>query len=155
MKLSGHGIELDLPDGWDGRIYRREGAQPTLHAANFQLTDRDGDFASGATAVMPYAGAVLVVKEYQPGPRLVLGMGLFASKELPLRIERRHFHSRTLQIGRAEQAGFQHFFTTSGRAFCLYVVVKGLGHPRSARQASDALASLNGILASLRLHPAP
>jgi hypothetical protein len=154
MRLVAHGIEVELPAGWDGRIHRRPGAEATLHAANFQLPDRDGDFASGATGGMPHAGIVFVLKEYQAGPRLVPGTGLFASSTLPLPIERQHFHPRCLQVGRPEQAGFQHFFTASGRPFCLYAVVKGLGaQAHTVAQARDQLGHLNQILSSLRLHP--
>jgi len=42
VKLSAYGIEIDLPRGWDGRIFRRPGADPTLHAANFPLPASDG-----------------------------------------------------------------------------------------------------------------
>lgn len=155
MKLTAHGIEIDLPAGWDGRIYRRPDAQPTLHAANFSLPDRDGDFGSGATAAMPHAGVLLVLKEYEPGPRLIPGRGLFESPELPLPLKHGWFNPRALQVGRPEQAGFQHFFTTSGRPFCLYAVVKGLaGHARVARQARDQLGHMNRILGSLQFQPA-
>lgn len=154
MRLAAHGVEIDLPAGWEGRIYRRPHAQPTLHAANFPLPARDGDFASGAAAGMPYAGIVLVLKEYEPGPRLRPGTGLFASIALPLPIAREQFDPRCLQVVRPDQAGFQHFFTAAGRTFCLYAVIKGLiGHPRAARKARDQVGHLNRILASLQLDP--
>ena len=153
MRLSGHGIEIDLPRGWDGRIFRRHGADATLHAANFPLATEDGDFGSGATARMPHGGALLVVKEYRPGIRLVPGTGLFASSSIPLPLHTGHFHPRSLQVGRPGQAGFQHFFTTAGRPFCLYAVVKAA--PAGATIASGArgqVEQLSHLASSLRFH---
>ena len=37
MIVEAHGIGLDVPDGWEARIYRRPHGDPTLHAANFAL----------------------------------------------------------------------------------------------------------------------
>ncbi len=153
MWLNGHGIEIDLPSGWDGRIFRRAAADATLHAANFPLPTSDGDFGSGATARMPLGGALLVVKEYRAGPRLVPGTGLFASRSIPLPLHSGRFHPRTLQVGRPGQAGFQHFFTVAGRPFCIYAVVKAA--PAAATIASGAhgqVAQLSHLASSLRFH---
>jgi hypothetical protein len=156
MRLSGHGIEIDLPRGWDGRIFRRHGADATLHAANFPLPTSDGDFGSGATARMPHGGAFLVVKEYRAGPRLVPGSGLFVSRSIPLPLRTGHFHPRSLQVGRPGQAGFQHFFTMAGRPFCIYGVVKA--SPAGATIASGArgqVAQLSHLASSLRFQRPP
>src|SRR5437867_2391132 len=37
MVVSAHGISVDLPHGWEGRIFRRRHGDPTLHAATFAL----------------------------------------------------------------------------------------------------------------------
>jgi hypothetical protein len=153
VKLTAYGIEIELPRGWDGRIFRRHGADATLHAANFPLPAADGDFGSGATAKMPHGGALLVIKEYRAGARLVPGTGLFASRSIPLPLRSGHFHPRSLQIGRPGQAGFQHFFTAAGRPFCLYAVIKGA--PTAATVASGAhgqAAQLSHVASSLRFH---
>ena len=153
MRLAAHGIEIDLPRGWDGRIYRRPGADPTLHAASFELPAKDGDFGSGATGRMPHGGTFIVLKEYRAGPRLHPDRGLFASRSIPLPLEPRRFHATTLQVGRPGQAGFQHFFTSAGRPFCLYAVIK---RPRSGiastAQAGDQVGHLSRVLASLAIH---
>ena len=52
MKLASHGLTVDVPQGWDARIYRRPQAEPNLHAANFPLPTDDGDFGSGALSTM-------------------------------------------------------------------------------------------------------
>jgi hypothetical protein len=153
VRLSAHGIEIDMPRGWEARIYRRPGADATLHAASFGLPATDGDFGSGATARMPPGGTFFVVKEYRPDARLVPGAGLFAPRSIPLPLRAHHFHSRSLQVGRAGQAGFQHFFTTAGRPFCLYAVIAaaaegGVVAGGTHRQADH----LSGILSSLTIH---
>jgi hypothetical protein len=151
LRLGAHGIEIELPRGWEGRIYRRPGADPTLHAANFPLPARDGDFGSQATALMPSGGALLVLKEYRPGPHLVPGTGLFGSRSIP-RLHPGGFHPRALQVGRLRQAGLQHFFTSGGRPFCLYAVIKTapLG-ARAAAETHNQIGAVNRVLASLRL----
>jgi hypothetical protein len=156
MRIAAHQIELELPHGWDGRLYRRAGGDPILHAASFALPATDGDFGSGATAIMPAGGAFLALKEYRPGPRLVPGVGLFAARSIPLPLEPARFHPRALQVTRAGQAGFQHFFTASGRPFCLYAVIE----IRSARLASTSSApgrvnELTRILSTLEIVARP
>lgn len=152
MRLAAHGIELDLPTGWDARIYRTHGSDPIMHAASFALPRTDGDFGSGATERMPRRAMFLALKEYRPGPRLVPGEGLFASGSIPLPLGEQHFSSRTLQVTRLGQAGFQHFFTHAGRPFCLYAVVSAdRPDARDAVVARDQVDYVNRILASLRL----
>lgn len=152
MRIAAHEIELELPRGWDGRLYRVAGSPPILHAASFALPLQDGDFGSGATAAIPPGGAFLALKEYQPGPRLLPGVGLFESRAIPLPLTPGHFHPRALQVGRRGQAGLQHFFTAAGRPFCLYAVVS-VSPSRSARIASarERVADVNRILSSLAI----
>ncbi len=155
MRLAAHGIALELPRGWHGRIYRRPGAQPTVHAANFALPGEDGDFGSGATELMPDGGAFLSLKEYEGGPRLVPGQGLFAPAAIPLPLDPRQFHSRRLQVGRRGQAGMQHFFTASGRPFCLYAVVKAPIAGAHAAAQPEQVRTLSRVLSTLAIHQQP
>lgn len=152
MRLAAHGIELDLPNGWDGRIYRTHGSDPILHAATFALPTTDGDFGSGATARMPPGAAFVALKEYRPGPRLVPGKGLFVARSIPMPLDGQLFHSRTLQVTRLGQAGLQHFFTAVERPFCLYAVISahhvGAG---GAVLASDQVGNLNHVLSTLSI----
>lgn len=152
MRIAAHGIELELPSGWDGRLYRVAGSAPILHAASFALPARDGDFGSGATAAIPPGGAFLALKEYTPGPRLLPGIGLFASNAIPLPLSAGHFHPRALQVGRRGQAGLQHFFTASGRPFCLYAVIETGGAASvSIARAHDRVGQLSRALTTLRV----
>jgi hypothetical protein len=152
MRLAAHRIEVELPDGWDGRIYRPGGGAPVLQAASFGLPASDGDFGSGATGLMPAGGAFLALKEYVPDRHLQPGHGLFAAQSLELPIDPRRFHPRALQVGRIGQAGMQHFFTTAGRPFCLYAVIS-TPHARSAHLASaaDRVAELSRVASSLTI----
>jgi hypothetical protein len=158
MKLSAYGISLQLPRGWDGRIYRRPDASPTLHAANFQLPAQDGDFGSSALGHIPQGGIFVALKEYAAGPQLRPGVGLYASHSVPLPLERRYFHARALQVGRPGQAGFQHFFTAAGRRpFCLYAVIDTARPPLqfepfgSPAGAQDQVGNLSGVLSTLTI----
>lgn len=155
MRLTAHGIALELPRGWHGRIFRRPGAQPTVHAANFALPAEDGDFGSGATERMRDAGAFLALKEYEAGPRLVPGQDLFAPASIPLPLDPRRFGSRRLQVGRRGQAGMQHFFTASGRPFCLYAVVKTANAGAHAAAQPGQVHSLSHVLSTLTIHHLP
>ena len=137
MVLSAHGLSIDLPPGWEGRIFRHPGGEPTLHAGDFPLPHSDGDFGSRTTAEMPPGSTLLVLTEYRPGQGLVPGQGLFAGAEIPLPLDVRRFSSRGLLVERPGQAGFQHFFTSQGRPFCLYVVTSG---PAASRAATGAAA---------------
>lgn len=153
MRLAAHGIEVNLPRGWEGRIYRRPGGDPTLHAATFALPHEDGDFGSEATARMPPGASFLVLKEYHPGGGLVPGAGLFARKGLPHPLEPHHFHPRTLQVGRRGQAGAQHFFTAHSRPFCLYAVVSGRAGLSAASVHRRQVDRLNAVLSDLTIAP--
>jgi hypothetical protein len=150
-RLAAHALAIDLPAGWEGRIYRRRGGDPILHAANFSLPADDGDFGSGATARMPPGGCFIALTEYRPGQGLEPGRGLFAPSALPLPLSARDFHHRVLQVGRPGQAGVQHFFTTGGRPFCLYAVVRQPADGRHATVAAEhQVRSMNGVLETVR-----
>lgn len=162
MRLAAHKLSADLPRGWDGRIYARHvevagaaaaertSALPprtaTLHAANFPLPARDGDFGTAATAGMSEQGAFLALTEYVEGNGLRAGRGLFGG-DPPRSLRPSMFSPHTLLLARPGQAGFQSFFTRRGRPFCLYVV---LG---SERRAPDLLGPLNDVLGSLAIEP--
>ena len=151
-RLEAHGISIELPAGWEGRIYRRRGGDPTLHAANYALPGADGDFGSTATELMPHGGSFVVITEYRAGQGLVPGEGLFASRAIPLPLDARRFHPHMLQVGRPGQLGFQHFFTAGDRPFCLYAVVKPGGHGRVAAAAAHPLvSSVSRVLATVAI----
>ena len=148
MVIDAHGIGIDLPPGWEGRIYRRPGGDPTLHAGTFALPAHDGDFGTRATELMPPGASFLVLTEYRPGQGLHPGQGLFASRALPLPLEPRHFRADTLLVGLPGRAGLQHFFTHGDRPFCLYAVVRAR---RRLGAAGAEVGAIDGVLRTLRI----
>jgi hypothetical protein len=147
--LEAHGLRVELPRGWSGRVFKRPAGGATLHAGDFQLPLDDGEFGDRSTAVMPGGGSFLALTEYQPGAGLEPGRGLFAARRIPTTLDPTAFSPRGLAHPRPGQAGTQHFFTTAGRPFCLYVVVSG---PRADRRRQ--LAVLGHVLRSVRVQPA-
>jgi hypothetical protein len=141
VRLAAHGIALELPTGWDGRIWTRPGGGPVAHAANIALPPADGDFATRATETLPADGVVVVLVDYGPGDA---GTALFAAPA-PARVDPAELSPATLLRGRPGQRGLQRFFTASGRAMCLYVVVGSAAH------ASDLAAGVTRVLGTLRV----
>jgi hypothetical protein len=154
LRLHAHGIDVRLPDGWEGKIYRRPEGDPTLHAGTFALPAGDGDFGSRATARMRPGDVFLVITEYRPGNGLRPGHGLFSARELPLPLDVRRFHPRSLLVARHGQVGFQYFFTKSGRPFCLYAVHRRPTHA-TATVAARHGEGLNHVLDSVRISRRP
>ena len=140
MRLEAHGIALDLPAGWDGRIGRRTGGYTIVHAASFALPPEDGDFALATTNRLPPGGVVMALVEYEPA---LAGSGLFEPAGPPATLAPQDFATNTLLRRLPGQSGLQRFFSHAGRAFCLYVVV-GSSHPDAALadQATAVVASL-------------
>ena len=144
LELTGYGIRVDLPRGWEGRIYKRPEGDPTLHAGNFPLPVEDGDFGSRALAAMGSGGAFVVVTEYD---RTLAGRGLF-SQEAPAPMPAdSELDPMALQRTRPGQFGLQRFMTIGGRAFCVYVVVGMVPNP------GELLAQANGVLQTLSIVP--
>jgi hypothetical protein len=147
-RLEAHGISIELPAGWQGRVFRRSGAGATLHAGDFQLVLGDGEFGDASTAAMPAGATFIALTEYLPGDGLHPGRGLFAARRIPRRLDPSAFSASRLAHPRPGQTGTQHFFTTAGRPLCLYVVVAAGGPHRRRR-----LAVVDQVLGTLRVAP--
>lgn len=148
MILAAHGVRVELPARWTGRIFRRRGGNATLHAGDFPLALGDGEFGDASTARMPAGASFVVVTEYIPGVGLEAGRGLFAPSRIHLPLEPRAFATTGLAHPRHGQAGTQQFFTSAGRPFCLYVVLAG-----TARERRRQLPVLDRVLRTLRIEP--
>jgi hypothetical protein len=140
VKLSRYGIEIDLPRGWEGRIYRRPEGRPILHAGNFQLPAEDGDFGTGAVSAMGDGGVFFVLAEYDPEAG---GSGLFSHRGVPGRLEPSEASPRALIRALPGRRGIQRFFTVRGRAFCLYLVAAE--RPSAARLVDEANRVLRSV----------
>lgn len=125
MVIEAHGIRVELPRGWSGRLFRSDGAAVTLHVANYALALKDGEFGDRSTARMPAGGVFLALTEYRPGGDLQPSSGLYAATALDLPLDPAALSSRGLAHARPGQAGAQQFVTLSARPFCLYVVASG------------------------------
>jgi hypothetical protein len=146
VRLHAHGIAVELPVGWSGRVFSRGQGVATLHAGNFTLALDDGEFGDRSTGAMRDGASFLALTEYRAGDGLRPGHGLFAPRRIPRRLDPTALKRTGLAHPRAGQVGTQHFFTASGRPFCLYVVLAG---PRAQRRRQ--LAALEHVLGSLRI----
>lgn len=144
--LRAFGVSASVPAGWEARAFRHAEGAPTLHVASFALPAYDGDFGTRATNGMPAEGLFLTLTEYRTGRGVTPGKGLFAAKA-PRSLDAQALSSRSLLRARPGQRGLQRFFTASGRAFCLYVVVSG-----TARTHTH-LAAASELLRTLRVEP--
>jgi hypothetical protein len=138
------GIDLDVPSGWDVRIYRRQPApgertNPVLHAGNFALPERRGDFGSGAVERMGPTNVLVVLFEYDPPAART---PLFARNGRPRPVAS-DFAPNQLQRILPGQSGVQYFYNEAGRAFCLYVVLGS--HDRRAQLVDDVRQLLSGL----------
>lgn len=127
MRVTGHGLSVDAPQGWEARIFRRESAAPVLHAATFALLETDGDFGAAATGRMRPDDAFAAIVEYRSDAVVRPALGLFAAVGCPTALSVHDFGAAQLQVTRRGQLGCQRFFTDVGRPFCLYAVIRPVG----------------------------
>lgn len=150
MRVSAHGLDVDVPRGWDGEIYKRPGGiralrdrseqtHAVLHLGNFPLPPSRGDYGSGAVEVMRADAVFISLFEF--GAESV-GKALFSAGGVP-NVTADDFATHTLQRPMRGQSGAQFFFNHRGRAFCLYVV---LG---SHARRHELVPEVNQILGSL------
>jgi hypothetical protein len=144
--LHAHGLQIDLPNGWSGRMFSRAHGVATLHAANFALDLEDGEFGDRSTASMHPGSSFIALTEYRPGAGLEPGTGLFAPKRIPWPLDPAGLARTRLAHPRPGQVGMQHFFTSAGRPFCLYVVLAG-----SRTHRRRQLATVDHVLKSLQI----
>lgn len=160
--VSSMGVSVGLPPGWDARIFRRPPSAPpdragasaaapeatthsVTHAANFALPTDTGDFGSSAVEVMGPGDVLVVLFEYHPDST---AEPLFRGQGPPRSLPPDAFSPSRLQRTLPGQAGTQVFFSASGRAFCLYVV---LG---SFADRHRLVPAVNAVLGSIDIRPA-
>lgn len=161
--LAAHGIDVTLPTGWEGRVFKRPAAgevgaadadgpaappgettHAVLHAATIALPQDVGDFASGAVDQLGADDVLVVVFEY--GAESV-GTPLFAAAGIPRALQADDFSPNVMQRAIRGQAGVQRFFHEQGRAFCLYAVVG------SFARRDSLVGRVNEVLATLTIAP--
>jgi hypothetical protein len=147
QKLTRQGLEIELPDGWDARIYRREAeaeaiTRRALHAANFALPAGLGDYAVDAVEQMTTGDVLVVLLEFDPDRA---GQGLFGNEGLPVGLAATDFSPSAMPRAIPGRTAAQWFFSLNGRAFCLYVV---LG---SHAGRADMMPLVNQVVQTLRV----
>jgi len=162
-RLTAHGFTLDVPAGWDARIYRRPAAgevaatdadgppappgaatHAVVHVATIPMPPDIGDFGSAGLDQLGRDDAFVVVFDHGPD---AVGTPLFAREGMPRLLEPGDFDPKTLQRRLPGQAGMQAFFTESDRACCLYVVLGS--HANGPR----IVPRVNAVLADLQIEP--
>lgn len=123
--LSRAGLQIDLPDGWDGRIYQRVAeagvtTRRAMHAASFALPTDMGDYATAAVEQMQPTDMLVTLIEFDPASA---GSGLFANDGMPTALGADAFSPSAMPRAIPGKTAAQFFFSTGGRAFCLYVVL--------------------------------
>ena len=144
MKVAAHGISVDVPSGWEARIFKR-GYGAILHAGSFPLLASDGDFGAAATGRMRLGDAFVALVEYVDQEMIRPATGLYAARRPP--VPRLHeFGPMTLQVTRPGQLGWQRFFTEADRTCALYAVIKP-----GAERPEKLVRRLASVLATLRI----
>ncbi|MEA2702518.1 MAG: hypothetical protein QOD63_463 [Actinomycetota bacterium] len=118
------GVHRTTDDATGGRPELR--VHPVLHAADFALPEKRGDFGSGAVETMRSDQAFIALVEYH---RDSARTALFAAHSgMPRQMGTDDFSPRQLQRTIRGQGGTQVFFVEAGRAFCLYVVLGSMAN---------------------------
>jgi hypothetical protein len=149
VEISGYGISVDLPPGWDGWIYGATnpvtgGVTAVLQLANFSFDMVIDTFGAEATANLQSGQLFLALAEYDPASS---STPLFSTNPMPSDFALDDYDSHLLQVGRVNQAGLQAFFSDQSRAFCVYSVICTID--TSILPFSD----LNATWASLAIAP--
>ena len=152
--LDQYGITAALPAGWEGRIFKRapdalppdaaadarsERTNAIMHVANFALPADVDDYGGKAVEAMTNVHLLVILVEFGPTSA---GTALFATEGFP-KLTTDDFSPATLQRGIEGQGATQHFFSISGRPFCLYVVLGSQARRiRTVPVINDVLAGI-------------
>lgn len=157
-RLSAYGLSCAALPGWDIRIERRAQSQvpapgsdlpmggyvhPILQAGTSKLPAIRGDYGSGYVETMTVKDVFVCLGEFdhEAGAEAMFDGGA------PTALRSADFHPDAQQRVIAGMCGTQRFFTSGGRAFCLYVV---LG---SWLQRSTLVPVANSFLSTIEIAP--
>jgi hypothetical protein len=138
------GLSAELPPGWQVAIIRRpaspgEVTHPVLHASTKDLPAERGDFGTGVVDDMGPDDVFVALIEY--GDDLA-DRGLFEKQGMP-RLAPSQFSPDRLQRHIPGRSASQHFFSTGGRAFCLFTVLGS--HARRMASVPKAVELVRGL----------
>jgi hypothetical protein len=147
VSIAAMGLAVTPPPGWEAAIYRRpalSGQQtyPVLHVATVPLPAGRGDYGAGLVELLGPDDVFVSVLEFGAE---AASSPLFSTLRAVPGLTPDAYRPRQLQRTILGQAGVQRFFTTQGRAFCLYSVIGALTN----RVALTARA--NEVLGSFRV----
>ena len=158
-ELNAHGIAVEVPPRWEGRIVVRpqagevaplgyegepappgEQTHPMLHLASVPMPNDVGDYGSAVVETLTATDLFIVLKEFSPASATTK---MFARRGMPLPLDPAEFSPNSLQRTLPGQAGVQIFFNDQGGAYCLYVVIGSYARREElAQQASAVLATV-------------
>ena len=164
-EIDAHGLAVDVPAGWEGRIFRRaeegelraaevpgepapsgERTFPVLHAASIPIPADSADYGSDLVEDLQREDALIVLKEFDPA---LAADALFESPGMPRELAPTDFDTATLQRSLDGQGGHQTFFNESERAFCLYVVLGDFA------SRATVVPRVNEVLTTVRIDTPP
>jgi hypothetical protein len=118
------GLRVNPPPGWQVTIFRRapepgEVTHPVLHACTRPLPADRGDFGTGVVETLGPEDVFVALLGYGTD---VADRGLFEKQGVPS-LAPSQFSPGRLQRYLPGLSAAQHFFSTGGRAFCLFTVL--------------------------------
>jgi hypothetical protein len=135
-------IAISLQIGWSAEVYSHDGRHGIAHLTNENLPLKRGDFGSAVIENLGPQGIFAVLFEYESSR---CGTKLFAKNGVPWPLDAKEFSPKKMRRQIPGKCGYQGFFSTNGRAFCIYCV---LG---SFNQRSALTALLNGALEGINI----
>ena len=152
-----HGMGAKAPKGWTVEVRRLPGAEPVapgarlaaaheqdvtrgvLHACTRAMPADRGDFGSGVVDLLGPDDVFVALVDYGTE---VADQGLFENQGMP-RLAPSQFGPNRLQRPLPGLSASQHFFSSGGRAFCLFTVVGS--HARRMASVPRAAALVSRI----------
>ena len=118
------GLRVDPPQGWQVAVFRRapepgDATHPVLHACTRPMPEDPGDFGTGVVDLLGPDDVFVALLEYGTD---VANRGLFEKQGTPA-LAPSQFGPDRLQRYIPGLSASQHFFSTGGRAFCLFTVL--------------------------------
>ncbi len=150
-----YGLAADAPRGWHVAVTRRPGGtdpaptarglapqdvtRPVLHACTRAMPTARGDFGTGVVDLLGPDDIFVALVDYGTE---VADQGLFEKQGVP-RLAPSQFGPNRLQRPLPGLSASQHFFSSGGRAFCLFTVLGS--HARRMASVPRAVTLVNSL----------
>lgn len=147
-----HGLGADAPSGWQVQVRRLPGAEPpapgarsaapqedvtrgVLHACTRAMPAERGDFGTGVVELLGPDDIFVALVDYGTE---VADQGLFEKQGVP-HLAPSQFAPNRLQRPLPGLSASQHFFSSGGRAFCLFTVIGSHARRMASVRRAEAL----------------